>query len=230
MNWLTGLGSAAAGWFGYKGTKDQNIASAQQARQQMDFQERMSNTAIQRRMADLRKGGLNPILAGKHEASSPAGQQAPMHNKAAVALQHASTAAQIKKIMADTRLTEEKADVLRPLSLLQGNLGDVLDQSKDSFQQKFGINISEGEFGNLRSIIDFLVGEKKNNKSNNNGKNKGIESRIESRDPREPSHWGRSDSSKPWMPRYFNTIVKKIEENIPFTTKHRKYQYQKWRN
>jgi hypothetical protein len=52
-----GIGSAISGLLGFKGQKDANVASAQQAKQQMDFQREMSNTAVQRRMADLKSAG-----------------------------------------------------------------------------------------------------------------------------------------------------------------------------
>lgn len=52
-----------------------NTFSAQQAQKQMDFQERMSSTAHQREVEDLRKAGLNPVLSANGGASSPSGSQ-----------------------------------------------------------------------------------------------------------------------------------------------------------
>lgn len=78
--WQGVVGALAGGLLGRMGQEDANRQNAQMATEQMQFQERMSNTAHQRQVKDLRAAGLNPILSANSGASSPTGAQAHAEN------------------------------------------------------------------------------------------------------------------------------------------------------
>jgi len=69
-----------------EGQRDANKANIELAREQMAFQERMSNSAFQRAVTDMKTAGINPILAAGRQSSTPSGQTATVQNVATSAM------------------------------------------------------------------------------------------------------------------------------------------------
>lgn len=121
-----GVASMVGPALSYFGQKSANDSNESIARSQMDFQERMSNTAYQRSMDDMRAAGLNPVLAYKQGgASSPAGASIAVQNAMKGFENLGASAAQLRE-------TNERVKAIRDQayqSRAQGNLATKNEQS-----------------------------------------------------------------------------------------------------
>lgn len=139
-----GLATVIGGGISSVGNVISSAMQIKEAKRNREFQERMSSTAHQREVADLRAAGLNPILSANSGASSPAGSMASIGNPGegiGAALGEGE-----KRSQDATRIRQEKQSIDQQNKLIESNV----ELNKSTAAR----NISETIFkGNLNNIM-----------------------------------------------------------------------------
>lgn len=154
-----------------KAQRQANEMNVNLSREQMAFQERMSSTAHQREVEDLRKAGLNPILSANSGASTPSGSQTSVEPVPPVTAALASSSKQMmNNVMqmlvarSQTKLNKNLADSAEASAEKQKTEKKLLDLQEPGMRWRSTVESRTGQLLNkvLESFDRFDFSAKDN--------------------------------------------------------------------
>ena len=162
---IMGGSAIVGGLLGLHGAHRANQTNQSITHQQMQFQREMSNTAYQRAMEDMRKAGLNPILAYQQGgASSPGGAGIPAIDQVTPAVSSAMQAARLSadldnlremtnKLKSDQAVNDAMIKSANADALLKSNSARVADSNAKL------LNLELPRAENKSAIEDTKIGK-----------------------------------------------------------------------
>lgn len=154
MGWLKdNLGGLIGSALGFKGQRDANKQNIALTREQMAFQERMSNSAYQRAMKDMKLAGLNPILSAKQPASTPGGSSTRIESALGAGVQAFNNTNSAQAAAANQRASAQvnSAKAQRQFAINNELYADHLDPKQKA------INAALAEYGMTPAITNLLT-------------------------------------------------------------------------
>ncbi len=154
--WPAIIGAAISGYGAYRANKETKASTGRQ----VAFQERMSNTAHQRQMADLKKAGINPMLSARlGGASSPAGASYQASNIGAAAVEGYGKVSSAKQAQAQTKQIQAQTEFTKQQTI------NAIQQNKN-LKQAYKVAVQQVKNMTEKWFIDRLTGTIMNRDNN----------------------------------------------------------------